>query len=378
MGNRTAIVRFVVIVALTVLAASCAPMGPMLVADPSAADLERAAHPPSIGTIHTESYGPDPMHVLQILTPEGGPTSEAMILYVHGGGWGGGTSDGVLTQVVRQSSRGYLVASIEYRLTPSVYFPDNLTDVKRAIRWAKANAARLGVRSDRIVLAGFSAGAHLALMAGETVGQYEPGDLPPEQAAVDSRPAAVFASSAPTDLEAFMTDTDGNPRFWAHSMVGQLLGCTNELGQFDGAFCTTEQLREASPRFRITSGQPDVYLVHGTADTIVDTSQNGLPFAEPYASFNDRVWYDLVEGADHAAGEYLNAGAFDAFLDTQTHTSPPPYPSTSSTSSSSTSVSTTSSVAGGGAMVEQGPGPKPAKPSTGSRWGMDADTLSKL
>ena len=57
------------------------------------------------------------------------------------------------------------MASIEYRLTPSVTFPANVEDVRTAIRWLKANAAAQGLDPDRICLWGTSAGGHLAAVA---------------------------------------------------------------------------------------------------------------------------------------------------------------------------------------------------------------------
>ena len=58
------------------------------------------------------------------------------------------------------------MASIEYRLTPSVTFPANVEDVRTAVRWLKANAAAHALDPDRICLWGTSAGGHLAAVAG--------------------------------------------------------------------------------------------------------------------------------------------------------------------------------------------------------------------
>ena len=58
------------------------------------------------------------------------------------------------------------MASIEYRLTPSITFPANVEDVRTAVRWLKANAAAHALDPDRICLWGTSAGGHLAAVAG--------------------------------------------------------------------------------------------------------------------------------------------------------------------------------------------------------------------
>ena len=58
------------------------------------------------------------------------------------------------------------MASIEYRLTPSITFPANVEDVRTAVRWLKANAAAHALDAERICLWGTSAGGHLAAVAG--------------------------------------------------------------------------------------------------------------------------------------------------------------------------------------------------------------------
>ena len=89
-----------------------------------------------------------------------------VILFLHGGGWSGGTRT-TGPDFKRYFARdGFAMASIEYRLTPAVTFPANVEDVRTAVRWLKANAAAHGLDPDRICLWGTSAGGHLAAVAG--------------------------------------------------------------------------------------------------------------------------------------------------------------------------------------------------------------------
>ena len=88
-----------------------------------------------------------------------------VIVFLHGGGWSGGTRT-TGPDFGRYFTRdGFVMASIEYRLTPSVTFPANVEDVRTAVRWLKANAAAHGLDPDRICLWGTSAGGHLAAVA---------------------------------------------------------------------------------------------------------------------------------------------------------------------------------------------------------------------
>ena len=73
------------------------------------------------------------------------------------------------------ANRGYAAASIAYRTTAekvegkSKYeFPAQVNDVKCAVRWLKANAARYGIDTGRVAAVGYSSGGYLALMLGLT------------------------------------------------------------------------------------------------------------------------------------------------------------------------------------------------------------------
>ncbi len=89
-----------------------------------------------------------------------------VIVFLHGGGWSGGTRT-TGPDFRRYFARdGFAMASIEYRLTPSITFPANVEDVRTAVRWLKANAAAHALDPDRICLWGTSAGGHLAAVAG--------------------------------------------------------------------------------------------------------------------------------------------------------------------------------------------------------------------
>jgi acetyl esterase/lipase len=91
-----------------------------------------------------------------------------VIVFLHGGGWSGGTRTTGPDFKRFFAQDGFAMASIEYRLTPSITFPANAEDVKTAIRWLRANAAVYGLDPERIGLWGTSAGGHLAAIAGAT------------------------------------------------------------------------------------------------------------------------------------------------------------------------------------------------------------------
>ena len=97
---------------------------------------------------------------------EPGPTPVCIV--IHGGGWYKGKRQDMESVAQRFSENGIAVFNISYRLAPRFKFPAPVLDTKDAIRWVKANAKALGVDSRRLCLFGYSAGAHLSLMAGMT------------------------------------------------------------------------------------------------------------------------------------------------------------------------------------------------------------------
>ena len=92
------------------------------------------------------------------------------IVFVTGGGFLHANKDRYLQQRLDLAEAGYAVASIEYRVAPLVTFPAPLIDVKSAIRYLRANAARYGIDTRHVGVLGDSAGGYLAAMTGVSNG----------------------------------------------------------------------------------------------------------------------------------------------------------------------------------------------------------------
>lgn len=90
-----------------------------------------------------------------------------LLVWVHGGAWREGDRASVRTEFVRN---GFATASVDYRLSTDAPFPAMMHDIKAAVRFLRARAGDYGVRAGRIAIAGDSAGAHLAALAGVTNG----------------------------------------------------------------------------------------------------------------------------------------------------------------------------------------------------------------
>jgi len=102
------------------------------------------------------------MHLYAPVDPE---PLRAGVLFVHGGGWMGGCPTWHLRQCCALAERGNVAATMSYRLAPADRWPAQLEDVLAGVAWLREQAPGLGLDRDRLVIAGGSAGGHLALHA---------------------------------------------------------------------------------------------------------------------------------------------------------------------------------------------------------------------
>lgn len=188
------------------------------------------------------------------------------VIWVHGGGWRRGerapSPNGVL------AAHGFVTASISYRFSDEAIFPAQLHDVKAAIRFLRANAARWGIDPERIGIWGHSAGGHLAALAAvsEGVPALEgDGGNPDEPSGVQ----AAVPMSPPAD---FLVDWYAGSGFPRHEDAWSAVeGLLNGLDLDDSE--TRELARLASPTHLATAGVPPMLVVHGALDDLVPIAQ---------------------------------------------------------------------------------------------------------
>ncbi len=114
----------------------------------------------------TKDQPPQPLLCDLWLPPEGISASGLAFLYVHGGGYYTTSKDFGTRPFFRHlAAQGHIAMDINYRLAPQANLFEMLADVKHAVAWLKGHAVEFEANPARIVLAGGSAGAHLALLA---------------------------------------------------------------------------------------------------------------------------------------------------------------------------------------------------------------------
>jgi acetyl esterase/lipase len=194
---------------------------------------------------------------LDLYEPKGrGTTRVPGLIFIHGGAWRSGKREDYRAYTTWFAARGYVVATVSYRLQQVAKFPAALEDCKAAVRWMRANAPRLGVDPDRIVVLGGSAGGHLSMMIAYTGGDrsFEGNSGHP---GVSSTVAAVVDLYGPTDLT--------TPFGQAARVVWDFLSCKYDEDP--------ELWRRASPLFHLDSNAPPTLVFHGTLDDIVPIDQ---------------------------------------------------------------------------------------------------------
>jgi acetyl esterase/lipase len=184
-----------------------------------------------------------------------------VLVWVHGGGWQGGTRTmGHAIDLVRY---GFAVAQVQYRLSGEATFPAQVHDLKGAVRWLRANAATYQLDPDRIAGWGASAGAHLVCMVGLTAGNAElEGDVGGNLEQSSSL-QAVIDFFGPSDFFAMAGGAPPRPG-------------PNPLTSFLGYTITDrpDAARQAMPVTFVHAGAPPFLIVHGDADPLVPHAQS--------------------------------------------------------------------------------------------------------
>jgi acetyl esterase/lipase len=88
------------------------------------------------------------------------------LIWIHGGGWVGGTKESAVADLVPWIEMGWNVVNVEYRLGRVSQAPAAVEDCLCALRWVAANAKTYDIDPKRLVVSGGSAGGHLALTTG--------------------------------------------------------------------------------------------------------------------------------------------------------------------------------------------------------------------
>jgi acetyl esterase/lipase len=215
-----------------------------------------------------------PAQRLDLYLPDTGAGPFPLVLWIHGGGWTGGSKALDATSPQRRlTTRGYAVASVEYSLAPTARHPTQLVDLKAAVRFLRANATTYRLRTERIAAWGSSAGGHLAALLGLTadVAKFDVAAF--GNAGTSSSVQAVVNWFGPSALLTMDADaaTQGCPVL---NGIGHDAPSSPEAQLLGGKPSNIpDTARDASPVSWVSSDDPPMLLQHGMADCTVPLNQ---------------------------------------------------------------------------------------------------------
>jgi acetyl esterase/lipase len=206
------------------------------------------------------------------------------VVLVHGGGFRRGTRQSYLPLAVKLAERGYVAASVSYRLAPRHQFPAAVEDVKASVRYLRANADRLGIDPDRIGALGGSAGGHLVLFLGLTPGIAEFEGTGPNLE-FSSRVSCAVNYYGPTDFtQSYAKSVD------AAEVLPLFLG--GDLTHARGAHV------RASPLNWVTPQAAPTLSIHGTEDLYV-AYEHSVWLTERLLAAGVPAELETISGAGH-------------------------------------------------------------------------------
>jgi acetyl esterase/lipase len=220
---------------------------------------------------------------LDLYLPPGDRTgARPLVVYVAGGGWAAdrprnaGPIEDFPGVFVGLAQKGYVVASIRYRLSGEAKFPAAEHDTKTALRWLRSQAAKYGVDKNRVVIWGSSAGGQLAGLAAVSCGDPKLAPVQPTGSGATKIPDESDCVKGAViwygifDFAQMGAPPNANPTA-ANRPPGAdatFLGCK------PGEECAARQ--NASAVNFVDANDPPMLLIHGSVDRVVNVRQSQL------------------------------------------------------------------------------------------------------
>lgn len=176
-----------------------------------------------------------------------------LLVFIHGGSWKGGQRSDYLVYLIDFAKRGYVTATVSYRLLNDGPYPACAEDIRDVVGWFFRSGEKYGYDPDRIALIGGSAGGHLAMLGG-----YGWGKKNEVSDSLNPKIKAIVDIYGPADLT---TEYARN-----HPLVTAIIGRSYEESPV--------LYSEASPVTYLDKDDPPTLILHGTSDRLVPVSQS--------------------------------------------------------------------------------------------------------
>ena len=244
--------------------------------------------------------------LLDVYRPENGARPLGLIVWVHGGAWRAGSR--ASPDLLGLTARGWALASVDYRLSTVARFPAQVFDIKAALRHLRAHAAEYGVAGLPFVIAGSSAGGHLAALVGVSNGERDLEGSVGSEREVSSDVQAIVSLYGASNLTSILGQSSPHGLSVRRPALDLLLG-----GQPDAQPALA---RLASPVFHLDAGDPPLLLFHGDRDDQMPIQQS-RELEAAYQKLGLPVQLEVVPGVGHGGAVFTDAAhleRIDQFL----------------------------------------------------------------
>ena len=243
---------------------------------------------------------------LDIYSPKSMTHPSPVVLWIFGNRWSRGSKN--RPPPLNLISHGYIVVSVDYRLSGEAPFPAAIEDCKAAVRWIRANAAAYHFDPDHIGALGHSAGGHLAALLGTSggVAELEGAD---DNSTLSSRVQAVCDISGPSDiLQLYQTLSHSSDPMARRSKLSieQFLGGSVEQNKATAI--------AASPITYVSKDDAPFLIIHGENDMTIPVSQSEV-LASKLKAAGVHVTLIVAEARGHSVGSPRFAAEITAFFD---------------------------------------------------------------
>ncbi len=231
---------------------------------------------------------------LDLYLPEPQAETSMVVVWVHGGAWRAGSRKDV--RVTRWLKHGIAIASVDYRLSTTAKFPAQIHDIKAAIRWLRSKSTDYGWKEPAFVVAGASAGGHLAVTVGVSNQHEQLEGRVGDALSFSSNIDAIVSFYGASNLQSILSQSTPFGLEMRRPALELLLG-----GQPDQQ---PELARLASPVLHLDPADPPLWLIHGDQDPQMPVNQS-LELHGAYQSLGLTSHLEIVYGGKHGGDEFF-------------------------------------------------------------------------
>lgn len=216
------------------------------------------------------------------------------IVWIHGGAWRSGSkNDMPLTKLL---DMGFAVASVDYRLSTQAKFPAQVHDINSAIRFLRSHASRYKIDPKRFVIAGSSAGGHLANLVGVSSDVKELTETAHLDGSPSVRVQAIVSFYGASNLETILQQST------PHGLSVRVPALDLFLGGQPDQFPAIARL--ASPVAHVDKHDPPLWMYHGDQDPQMPINQSH-ELEGAYEKLGLPCKLRVIHGAKHGGKEFF-------------------------------------------------------------------------